>query len=309
MRRLRIYDGQGRRVEKSGDDPELRRDWRADCGEAMLRKHARGAWEGKGRGIDSWKDKTGRKALAGRLREALRDESLPDLLRREILRGIEVFLLDELVEEVEGMPLGKGEGEEGAGILRRQREATLSSLRDRGKREAIEERLRRKKAAGHLVYDLFRRNRRLYAEMMVERLRQAGTERERYHALDRLVEHGSEALLAYLERCGEEEFKRCSAGAAVLIRREKPGWRGRLQEALERYHEGMEDDEFFVFRGLEALVPEDDPRYFDEAAVARTLAWWKENARRLSGRYLTEECLREKIREAEERWRKAGRHP
>jgi len=171
-----------------------------------------------------------------------------------------------------------------------------------GSENKIRSRFHRKKHVASLMYHLYRTNKPVWQKLTIERLAIEEGASSRYRLIADLKEAAPETLLKYLSTCSERLFIRCSADAAELIRRERPEWKLKLQNALVKYHTVVGDDGRWPMNGIEALVPEDAPRYFDEKVVGDLLARLEKNPEQFAYGYYSMKDVLYDLAKIRARW-------
>ena len=123
----------------------------------------------------------------------------------------------------------------------------------------------------HLLYHAYRTDKAFFNKLSLFQLDHVETAYQRRLLILKIKEASPELLLEYLNNTSAVIFVQCSALCADLIREKKPEWKNRLQIALSTYHHIVKDSGYWPLAGLEAIVPEDEPRYFDQAVVQKTI--------------------------------------
>ena len=340
---LAIYGNKGE-LKYSEESAILgKNSWRKICVSGLLKNSMGKEVFSKDGGIDPWLDRGKRQNLCMELRAILEDSTIPTSFLKDVLRGVELYSLKELLPEVRKLsarfpesaayvvqmreleqkygsilsPDEETKNEKGwhefrkltkrywndeVQHLRERCDETIYSLEASGDEKKIVDRIQSGKATDHLLYDFFRRDRQGYLNLLVARLAASKTAYNRSSLLRDLSKVGPERLLVYLEKCSEKEFIQCSAGAANLIREKRPELKEKLQKALGGYQEVVKDIGYWPLGGLEALVPEDDPRYFDDEAVKDAIQWWRKNAKIFTAQFVDEADFQSRIDSIESRW-------
>jgi hypothetical protein len=188
--------------------------------------------------------------------------------------------------------------------LRKEIDMTLASLNAVGDVAAIRKMISDRKETAHLLYHLYRTHLKNYQLLTLTKLKLAETAYDRRLLLMALTKHAPDQLLEYLSKASDLEFTKCAALSADLIREKKPEWKLRLQIALVNYHRVVKDRGYWPLDGLEAIVPDDAPHYFDDQVVASLISDLEKSLDQFTSQYCNRESFQERIDLVKKRWEK-----